>query len=180
MSEELLSNSMAAQALSEELHGRTAEEWAGWLQNNRNQSRRVPYRIPFQRISGGIFYARGELEKFIEFEKGRQLGSIKLTGRAAQVAQAFGIGTDGASTNGRKWKGGSANLATSEGRVFVQVVINEPLMVFDVTPEQAIEHGREMMEAGRAALRQSSPADMIDYKTVADDQDVQIRRKGKS
>lgn len=156
MIEELLNNSMTAQVLSERLQDKTPEQWAGWLQNNRNQSRRVPYRIPFQRISGGIFYARDELDKFVEFEKQRQGGAIKLTGRAAEVLQAYGTGTSSGTAYGRRWKGASASLGNGNDGVFVQAILNEPLLVFAMTPDQAIEFGTELAEAGKAAKRISS------------------------
>ena len=53
---ELLSNSVSAALLSELLTGKTEEQWMLWLNNNRNQSRRVPYRLPFERMAGGVFY----------------------------------------------------------------------------------------------------------------------------
>jgi hypothetical protein len=43
--DELLSNSVAAQVLNELLPEKTIEQQMQWLQNNRNQSRQVPYRI---------------------------------------------------------------------------------------------------------------------------------------
>jgi hypothetical protein len=180
MNEELLGNSMTAQALSEQLQDKTPEQWAGWLQNNRNQSRRVPYRIPFQRINGGIFYAREELDKFVEFEKQRQLGTIKLTGRAAEVLRAYG-GT----TQGRHFKGGSAgpHVANDGTGVFVQAIINEPLMVFAMTAAQAIEFGTELIESGQAAQRINSKAAQPDerntgeYEVIVDNPDITIKRR---
>lgn len=185
MEQELLSNSMAAQSLSEQLQDKTAEQWAGWLQNNRNQSRTVPYRIPFERVSGGVFYARDELDKFIEFEKQRLVGSIKLTGRAAAVLHAYGTGTSGGTRHGRQWKGGSANLANDNGDVFVQAVVSEPLTVFRMTAEQAIEFGTELVQTGKAAERQNNVASQEQinppsgYEVVTDNQDARVMRKGK-
>lgn len=134
MAEEILNNTMTAQILSELLQDKTAEQWAVWLQNNRNQSRRVPYRIPFQRINGGIFYAREELEKFVEFEKQRTLGAIKLTGRAAEVLRAYG-----GSTNGRKLKIITIDPQADEttAQMYIQVVADDPLMVFRLELDEA-------------------------------------------
>ena len=134
MAEELLSNSLTAQTLSEELKSKTAEQWAGWLQNNRNQSRRVPYRIPFRRINGGIFYAREELDKFVTFEKQRQVGTIKLTGRAAEVLRAYG-----GSSTGRKLKITTVNPQVDEdtGKLYIQVIADDPLMVYRLELDEA-------------------------------------------
>lgn len=149
MVEELLGNSMAAQVLSEQFQGKTPDQWSGWLQNNRNQSRRVPYRIPFQRISGGIFYSSEELGKFIEFEKQRQLGTIKLTGRAAEVLKAFGVGTQGGGTTGRKLKVGGINPQIDQvtGKPYIQIITDDPLMVYRLEPGEAKSIAKELSEA---------------------------------
>jgi hypothetical protein len=162
---------------------KTAEQWRLWLQNNRNQSRRVSYRIPFERMAGGVFYRREELVKFAEWEKARQLGTIKLTGRAAEVLQAFGIGEKGSTTQGRRFKGGSVNLAVDAACVpFVQAIINEPLIVFAMSADQAIDFGKELVEAGQAAKRQSrkkpqGAPDLTEYETLVDTPAVLIKRR---
>jgi len=178
---ELLNRQVAAEWLAQQLQGKTAEQWALWLRNNANTARRASYRIQTEQLGRGTFYNINELEKFAEFEKGRQLGQLKLTGRAAEVLQAFGTGTDGATTNGRKWKGASANLGTDKGVAFVQTVINEPLTVFAMTATQAIEFGQELVEAGQAAQRINSRApqqpDLNGYKTVTENAAIIIKRK---
>lgn len=179
---ELLSRQAAAEWLAQQLQDKTAEQWALWLRNNANTARRATYRIQTEQIGRSAFYNLGELEKFAEFEKGRQLGQLKLTGRAAEVLQAFGTGTEGATTNGRKWKGACANLGTDKGAAFVQTIINEPLTVFAMTAGQAIEFGRELIEAGQAAQRINSQAqqqpDMTGYNTVTENATIIIKRKG--
>jgi hypothetical protein len=186
MADELLSGSVAGEILHEQMPDKTAEQWRLWLQNNRNQTRRVSYRIPFERMAGGVFYRRDELAKFAEWERARQLGTIKLTGRAAEVLQAFGIGEKGSTTQGRRFKGGSANLVVdAAGEVFVQTIINEPLMVFAMSADQAIDFGKEMAEAGKAAKRhgergqKSGPAS-TDYETIVDTPAVLIKRRKES
>lgn len=148
MTDELLSNSFAAQVLCELLPEKNAEQWALWLQNNRNQSRRVSYRIPFERMAGGVFYHREELAKFAEWEKSRQLGSIKLTGRAAEVVRAFGIGTASGSTTGRKLSVTGINQQTdvATGKHFIQLVTDDPLMVYRLEVDQAKQIGLELLE----------------------------------
>lgn len=162
MTDELLSNAVAAHVLHELLPEKTEEQWSTWLQNNRNQSRSVPYRIAFDRLAGGIFYRRDELEKFCEWEKARQLGSIKLTSRMAEALRAVGFGELGGSTRGRVFKGGAANLANDpiEG-VYVQTIINEPLLVFAMTPDQAVAFGKELLDAGQAGKRIASESDNL-------------------
>lgn len=181
--DELLSNSMAAQMLAERLSERSAEQWRLWLQNNRNQSRQALYRVPFVRMGGGTFYAPDELEKYVEFEQFRQLGTVKLSGRAAEALRAFGIGEQGGGSLGRHFKGGSANPHPDhKGSTFVQAIIDEPLTVYAMTPEQAIAFGKELVEAGEAAQRingTEQAQDAPNYKavTITDDADLLVQRK---
>lgn len=149
MADEFLGNSVTAECLNELLPERTAEQWALWLQNNRNQSRRAAYRIPFERIAGGVFYRREELAKFAEWEKSRRLGRIKLTGRAAEVLQAFGIGTAGGSIAGRKLNVTSITpqIDPASGKPFVQLVTDDPLMVYRLGLDQAKNIASELNEA---------------------------------
>lgn len=152
---ELLSTQAAAEYLTHDLPYKTVEQWALWLRNNRNQARRAIYRVKSEQLGRIAVYTKDELASFVEFEKSRQLGKVKLSGRAAEVMRAFGIGEQTGGTQGRSFKGGSANpsVANVTGTVFVQTVIDEPLLVFAMTPEQAIEFGNELVEAGRAAKR---------------------------
>lgn len=178
---DLLSRQAAAEWLAGQLQDKTVKQWALWLRNNANTARRAVYRVQVETVGRSAFYKPDELEKFVEFEKGRQLGQLKLTGRAAEVLQAFGTGTEGATTNGRKWKGGSANLGTDKGAAFVQTIINEPLTVFAMTTDQAIEFGRELIEAGQAAQRINDQAPQQPdrgYKVLTSTPAVIIKRKG--
>lgn len=182
---ELLSRQAAAEWLAQQLQDKNAEQWALFLRNNANNARRAIYRLPVEQVGRSSFYQPDELAKFVQFEQGRQLGTLKLSGRAAEVLQAFGTGTTGATANGRKWKGGAANIGlTNGGERFIQTMINEPFLVFAMTPVQAVEFGKELIEAGQAAQRQNSEAntgngaDMTGYKTVTDNQDILIQRKG--
>lgn len=179
---ELLSRQAAAEWLAQQLQDKSVEQWALFLRNNANNARRAVYRLPVEQIGRSSFYQPDELSKFVQFEQGRQLGTLKLSGRAAQAMQAFGIGQDGGSTKGRKWKGGSANLANDNGGVFVQAVISEPLTVFAMTAAQAIEFGKELIEAGLAAQRQNSQAPQRPvqdgYKVLTSTPAIIIKRKG--
>lgn len=171
--EELLSNSFAAQTLSEMLPDKTTEQWQLWLQNNRNQSRRVPYRIPFMRMAGGVFYYREELLKFSEWEKGRQQGAIKLTGRAAEVMEAFGIGSSMGSATGRRLKITSINPQQDEGtgKHFVQMIVEDPLRVYRLETDEALRIADDLT----VAARQASPIKR--GTSVMVEGAVQVRRK---
>lgn len=160
MTDELLSNAVAAQLLHDALPDKTAEQWATWLQNNRNQSRSVPYRIAFDRLAGGVFYRRDELAKFCEWEEARQLGSIKLTGRMAEALRAVGFGELGGTARGRLFKGGASRFVIdpAEGG-YVQTIINEPFLVFAMTPDEAIAFGRGLVDAGLASKRSAGELD---------------------
>ena len=164
METELFSRSVAAEWLAQRLPEKTPEQWALWLRNNANTARRAVYRVPVETLGRGSFYLPEELKKFVEFEKSRQLGAIKLTGRAAEMLQAFGTGTRHGTTHGRRWCGGTVNLAKSDEAVFVQTIISEPLTVFAMTAEQATEFGRELIEAGEAAARINRQAQVNNQK----------------
>lgn len=153
--ETLFTTQAAAEWLHEAISGESPDYWRQALINNRRPDRNPPHRIQFSTLGRAALYTLEALKGFAEFEKSRRLGRLKLTGRAAETIHAFGIGQSGGSTNGRKWNGGSANLSTDgDGNVFVQVIINEPLMVFAMSPDQSAEFGKELAEAGRAAKRQ--------------------------
>jgi hypothetical protein len=156
IAEELWGNGVAAQFLSVQLPGRNAEQWELWLRNNRNQSRRAPYRIEFERISNGTYYRQSELAKFIEWEESRQLGTMKLTGRSAEVMRAYGIGTSNGSTTGRKLEivGINRQFDQSSDQAYVQVITGDPLMVYRLPLEQA----RDVAEKLIAAADESGPS----------------------
>ena len=139
MIDELLGNSFAAQVLHEQIATKTTEQWMLWLQNNRNQSRRVPYRIPFVRLAGGVFYHREEIANFAEWEKARSLGSIKLTGRAAEVLHAYGVGTTSGSATGRKLlvQGITTQVDQVTGAPYIQFITDDPLMVYRLEADEA-------------------------------------------
>ena len=139
--EELWGNSFTAQALSEQLPGRDAVRWELWLRNNRNQSRAAVYRVPFERISNGTFYKPEEIAKFVAWEKSRRLGTIKMSGRAAEVMQAFGIGTATGSATGRKLliMGIERMTDPATGQPYVQFITGDPLIVYRLEVDQALQ-----------------------------------------
>jgi hypothetical protein len=155
---DLLSNSMTAQTLHERLPGKTVEHWMTWLQNNRNQSRRVAYRIPFERMAGGVFYLQEEVERFVEWERGRQLGTVKLTGRAAEAVRAFGIGEASGGATGRRLNISAVlpMIDDATGQPFVRVIANDPLLVYRLEPHEAARLAKELLEASQVCERRAT------------------------
>lgn len=156
MSQELLNTQAAADWLDKAIPGESRSYWSGVLINNRRNDRSQVYKLPLTRIGKGAFYSVEALNSYAEFEKSRRLGSIKLSGRAAEALHAFGVG-QGGSTTGRIWKGASVTLQTDgAGEVFVQLVIEEPLAVFRMAHQQALELGEELLATGKAAQRHAA------------------------
>lgn len=149
MDDDLLSHSVAAQMLSERLTEKNPEQWALWLQNNRNQLRKVSFRIPFVKMAGGVFYRRDDIAKFAELEKSRQLGTIKLTGRAKEALEAFGVGTATGSSTGRKLivTGINPQVDEATGKTFIQMIFSDPLRVYRLELDQAEAVAKELNEA---------------------------------
>ena len=150
---QLYGNSQAARILSEQFPERTPEQWELWLRNNRNQVRKTVYRIDVVHISNRSFYRPQELAKFIQWEKSRRLGVMKLTGRAAEALRAYGIGTATGSTTGRKLEITGILDQTDEvtNEQFVQLIIREPLLVYRLDPEQARDIARQLLQAAGSA-----------------------------
>ncbi len=146
---ELLSRQAAAEWLAQHLRDKNPEQWGLWLRNNANSARRATYRIPTEQIGRGTFYNLEELAKFVEFERGRQLGSIKLRGRAAEVARAFGLGSTRGSTTGRQLLVTAIDPQFDEvsGKTYVRLVTDGPLMVYRLEVAQARQIAMELLEA---------------------------------
>jgi len=144
----------AAALLNESLPGKSESYWTTWLQNNRSVGRRVPYRIPFRRGSGSVFYLLQDLQEFVEWEKTRQLGTTKLSGRAAEAMRAFGVGEATGSTTGRKLDYEvfpQFDPVTGEG--YVQLIVKQPLMVFRLSLTEAEDFAENVTSATSAAAQ---------------------------
>jgi hypothetical protein len=186
MNDSLFNTGAAADFLNEAIPGKTPGYWRQRLINARRSDRSEAFVLPFSTVGKAVFYEEADLQQFIEFEKSRQLGKMKLSGRAAEALRAFGIGEAGGGSQGRRFKDGSVNLqATDDGSgVFVQTIISEPLMVFAMTPEQAIAFGTDLVDVGQAGLRIRSTRqttqpelDMTQYKTITDNDTELVRRR---
>lgn len=151
----LLSNQAAAEFLNKQIPGEGEKYWIDRLNNRRRTDRPQPFDLKFTTFEGKQgFYREEDITAYIEFEKAARVGKVKLSSRAAQALHAFG-GT----AQGRQFAGAGVNLQVSNdtGKTFVQTVIREPLMVFAMTPAQAIEFGKELVEAGQRARSINGP-----------------------
>lgn len=131
-------NSRDAEAILQEALPEKPNYWKRFLTNNRDPNRNPPYRIPFERSTdGSVRYVREDLSKFVEWEKSRRLGSVKLTGRAAEVMRAFGIGEAG-SMAGRKFDFSlTEQIDPITKTPYLQLVLTNPLMVFRLEIDEA-------------------------------------------
>ncbi|MGZ8288198.1 MAG: hypothetical protein ACXW2U_07210 [Telluria sp.] len=152
---DLYNTAAAAEFLHELLPGKTPTYWSGRLVNMRRSDRSKALAIPFSTAGKTVFYDENDIRLFADFERSCYLGKVKVTGRAAEALKAFGIGQAGGGAQGRAFKGATVNIQVSndDGQPFVQTIVNEPLTVFVMTPDQAIEFGKELIEAGQAAKR---------------------------
>lgn len=147
-----LSRQAAAEWLAAQLPDKTVEQWALWLRNNSNTARTAVYRVPSSKLGRHAVYSMSDLEAFVKYERDRDIGGVKLTGRAAEVFHAFGLGKPGGGSTGRKLDVTSISEQIDEsGEMFVQVVIADPLLVFRLSPRQAIDVGRELLDGGERA-----------------------------
>jgi hypothetical protein len=176
---DLFNTNAAADFLNAAVPGESASYWNQRLVNARRSDRQQPFAIPFSTVGKACFYEQSDLEQFAEFEKSRRLGKVKLSGRAAEALRAFG-----GFPQGRPFKGGSAYLLPSEtpGGTLVRATINEPLTVFAMTPEQAIEFGKELIDVGKVAQRhngmQIAPAaPSFTSTTLVDNADMVVQRR---
>ncbi len=153
--QELYSISVAAAYLSKHLTDKSPEQWRLALQNNRSPSRAVAFRIPYEKLGGGVFYGRNELARFVEFEKMRQLGTIKLSGRAVEALKAYGVGEAGGSLTGRKLNVTGINPQVDEatGKMFIQVIVDSPLMVYRLELDEAKSISQELISAIKCCER---------------------------
>lgn len=98
-----LNRKRAAEWLAQQLGDKDADQWKLWLRNNANTARKAVYRVETSTVGRSTFYSLDELARFLDWEKSRRIGEMKLDGRALEVMQAFGIGDPNVSgTTGRK------------------------------------------------------------------------------
>ncbi|PUA99162.1 hypothetical protein C8C99_4045 [Acidovorax sp. 107] len=152
--EELISAELAAGVLAEALPERTAPQWASWLRENRNHSKKAIYRIPLVKMGRQVFYSRSELSEFVRFHQQLRIGDVRPTGRVAEVLGAFGVGMGGSST-GYAWPQATVCAAVDEatGAPFVQMSVPGPRpTVYRLDPNQALSLAATLADAAREAL----------------------------
>lgn len=127
----------AAEFLNSHLH-EPGGYWLNFLVNNRRLDRRPSYRVPFEKRGGGVFYKQSDLAAFLEFEKRRRLTGVTFSGRAAEVMQAYGIGSPTGGPFGRKL---NYRLLAQENESgpHGQFIIDDPMLVFYLSPAQVDE-----------------------------------------
>lgn len=178
-----LDTKAAADFLHEQVPGETEKYWLARLNNMRRTDRPQTFNLQFAKIEGKAgFYDQKDVAAYSEFEKLRRIGRTKLSGRAAQVMQAFGIGEPGGGSFGRKWVGARAHVVPSPdgGPVFVQFFIHEPMLAFAMSAEQASTLGKELVEMGRAAQRfngDAPPLPAPEFEVVTDNDAMLVKRR---
>lgn len=182
--EQYMNVGMAAAHLSEQLKDKTPEQYTLMLNSNRVKSRAVAYRIPYEKIGGGVAYAVEELEKYIALQKSRTIGTVKLSTKAAEALQAVGFNEAGGSSTGRRFNPTDLILAIDEvtKKHFMQLILSDPLRVYRVEVEAAQFLNRELTELlsvveRHQREREQQQPDLGKYETVTDNQDVLVMRR---
>ena len=127
----------AAAFLQDEIPER-AGYWAWFLVNNRRKDRNPPHRIPCGRRHGVVIYAQSALNAFVAFEKHRRLAGMHVTGRAAEMMAAYGIGSPSGGPYGRKLQYRAVAAENASGP-YVQLTVEDPLLVFYLPPDLVTE-----------------------------------------
>lgn len=156
--EDLVSAELAAGVLAEALQERTAPQWASWLRENRNHSKKAIYRIPLVKMGRQVFYRRSELAEFIRFHQQLRIGDVRPTGRVAEALAAFGVGMGGSGT-GYAWPQATVYAAVDEatGAPFVQVSVPSPHpTVYRLDPSQAINLATSLADAAKEAVEDAA------------------------
>ena len=166
----------AATYLADKLPHKKIEQWELWLRNNRNNSRKAIYRVASELIGRSAYYTHEELNRFVEFERQRYVGTLKLPGRAAEVMLAFGVGQAGGSTTGRVFDYQiSPQIDACTDTPFVQLVTQNPLRIWRLSTDQAKEFASELIEA--ANVFDFSQHKEAEYITERDDGDFLMMRR---
>ena len=156
---ELVSAEQASAVLADALSERTAPQWASWLRENRNHSKKAIYRIPLVKMGRQVFYCRNELAEFIRFHQQLRVGDVRPTGRVAEVLGAFGVGMGGSST-GYAWPQTTTVCAAVDeatGAPFVQVRVPSPRpTVYRLDPNQAVKLAATLADAAKEAVEDAA------------------------
>ncbi|MDR3410634.1 MAG: hypothetical protein P4L87_06785 [Formivibrio sp.] len=154
MSNDFLNTNAASDELHRLLPEKTTKQWYAWLQNNRNVARKAVYRIPFERLGVMALYRQEDLVKFVEWEKSRRIGEMKLDSRTVEIMQAFGIGDPSVTgTTGRKLELVSVTGQHDETRnvAFVQLALGNPLRIYRLELDEVTEITFQLVNAYKDA-----------------------------
>ena len=181
--DDLLDTDAAGRWLSGALSDKTPAQWALWLRNNRNQSRHASYRVNVQRFGKKACYLLVDLERFADWEKSRQLGTVKLSGRVVEVMRAYGMDEVGGSNYGRKldYEVQLSSEQDRPDRQFVRLMIKRPLGVFRLEADEAEALAKELQATAQAIRRHADPATpshpgAIDYEILINTEDLTVSR----
>ena len=181
--DDLLDTDAAGRWLSQAMPDKTSAQWALWLRNNRNQSRQASYRIDVQRFGKKACYLPVDLERFVDWEKSRQLGTVKLSGRVVEVMRAYGINEVGGGNYGRKldYEVQLSSEQDRPDRQFVRLMIKRPLGVFRLEADEAEALAKELLATAQVIRRHADPAtpnrpDAGEYEILVDTEDLTVSR----
>lgn len=147
MSEEVYTSNKVASILHQQFPDKSEVQWETWLRNNRNGKRNAIRIVPFERVGKAAMYRPAAVADFIEFEKSRRVGSVRLSGRAVEALRAFGVGEAGGSATGRKLSYTlTAQVDPATGRHYAQFITRDPLMVFRLEQDQVCALAAEFSE----------------------------------
>lgn len=174
----------AAQYLHGQLPGQDLKFWSLKLVNLRRKDRPRPFTLDFAKVEGKAgFYSEDDLNRYVEYEKARRTEKPRLTGRAAELTRAFGLGEADGGSYGRKLAY-NIQLGFEEGdatRQFVRLMIERPLGVFRLDADEADALAKDLQETAAAIRRHAKEApagkpDLSAYETVTDNADMVVRR----
>lgn len=138
--------------LSSVLGGKPAR-WTIWLANDRK-----PGRAQYLRVEPGPGrprYARSVVDAYVDAQRAKRLREQGPSGRAVEVLEAFGIGTEAGSSTGRRFSAQVLpQLDEGTGVPFVQLITASPLAVYRLSVTQAREVAAELTDAADRACRE--------------------------
>lgn len=147
----LVRHDAAAVFLQQHLHEPDGY-WSNFLTNNRRPDRKPAYRIPFEKHGGAVVYRVTDLAAFLKSEKQRRLTGVAVTGRAAELLSAYGIGSTTGGPYGRTLNYDLHVQDDHESGAHAQLIINDPLLVFYL-PLAKVEELAEKFSAAAKQLK---------------------------
>lgn len=117
--------------------------WRVYLQNNRRPERKPKHEVPYTVVRGRPFYSRSDLDALIAHVRTQDVYRGRATVRIQEALNALG-GT----ATGRPFVASiSPQIEEGKGIAFIQLVVSDPLLVFRLELDQALEVATELIEA---------------------------------